>query len=260
MHWLRRDKREGVVLWFLVLALAFGWANDCRASDADLAERVIELRIQGKNKEAVETVDAVRAVDRGQVRALVQKAAALEDLGRLREAEQTYQEVLNLDPGNAAARRNLDQLRSYVAVNGQVNTRNASADILRSKGLAALNRKDFDSALQVFHLLRGLCPQDPMPAFYSALCREKQGRTNEAIDAYKGVMEQFPGFAPARVNMVILLLESGQKDAAIRELKEALKVLPGDKRIRYLATVAGISSPNSAVTDAGSRSATTQRP
>ena len=54
----------------------------------------------------------------------------------------------------------------------------------------------------------------------------------------KQIRDLFPKFTPARVNLILLLLDVGDRKSAEREALAGLEKLPGNKQFSYLAGVA----------------------
>ncbi|MEW6111850.1 MAG: tetratricopeptide repeat protein [Thermodesulfobacteriota bacterium] len=225
------------VIQILVAAL-FVFAGEARAAETGVSKGTA-LRMGGKPGEALEAFKEVIARSPQHVDALVQTGACLEDLGKLREAEQTYLRALEIQPQNPTARRNLDQLLAAREINIPPSPQNPTAEVLLKRGLAAAETKNFDAAFKDFQTVRGLSPQDPRPLVYSALVWERQGDRARATDAYKKAIELFPDYAPARINLIIMLMESGNRDAALATAKLANERLPGDRRINYLTRLLG---------------------
>lgn len=195
----------------------------------------LALRSQGKYWQALDAFSKVPASSPSYTRALVLRGALLEDLGRPKDAEEAYRQALALDTRYEAARRNLSQLLGARSMRVPVEGPHPSQDILMQKGLAALHREDFQSALNTFRLLHGLFPQDPRMRFYCALTWDRWGERYRAVEIYRGIVADFPDYAPARVNLIIALIRSGDKRTAADQTQAALERLPDNHRIKFLA-------------------------
>lgn len=210
-------------------------------------QRGLALRMEGKNAQAVEAFGKVPADSPEYVRALVQKGAALEDMGKKREASNTYERALKMDPLNSSAAHNLAQLNSVGMTEGAVQAPNPAKEDLVRNGLRALDAGDFKKALEVFRLLRGLLPGDPRPLFYSALTMERQGNLNGAISLYGRTVESFPDYVPARINHILAFLAAGDREGAVSHCRIALENSPDNRRLRSLAGL--LSRIGSSTTD-----------
>lgn len=200
----------------------------------DMLRKGLELRVDGRPEKAVEAFSAVLAEDPWNSEALVQMGASLEDLKRWDRAAEAYKKALEIDPDNWVALRNLQQLKAARDVRKPLPTPPGTKEDLMTSGLAAVEEGDYDRGARIFQLCRGLLPNDPKPLFYRAFCLERAGKNNESTELYNQIVESFPNYAPAWVNLIVSLLSSGDRDKAARRLRTALKILPNDRRIRSL--------------------------
>jgi tetratricopeptide (TPR) repeat protein len=194
----------------------------------------LALRSEGKSRQAVEAFDRTLSAEPDNVQALTQKGAALEDLGRWKQAIAAYKQALTIDPNSAFARRNLEQLLASRMVAGPRATRNPAGEELLANGLLALQRKDFARARDIFRLASGLLADDPRGSFFWALTAEEQGKPDEAAALYRQTVELFPQYGPARINLILTLLASGQIAEANREASAALAAFPERPGLRAL--------------------------
>jgi tetratricopeptide (TPR) repeat protein len=74
------------------------------------AEQAIQLALESKWEEAVTLNRSILSVHEGDVDAWNRLGKALLELGRFREARESYAKSLELDPVNSIAKRNLDRL------------------------------------------------------------------------------------------------------------------------------------------------------
>jgi Flp pilus assembly protein TadD len=221
------------ILLILCIAQMAGADND--GSDF---ERAFALRVEGKSRKALEALQSVPPQSPDYVRAQVQLGATLEDLGNYKEAEKTYLGVLAVDPRNGAARRNLENLNVAKAVKTPLSGPNPGKDSILDAGLRALEANDCDRAIQMFRMFRGLFPNDTRPVFYSGLAMERRGFASEAQAIYESVLRMDSSHMPARVNLVILLMERGDRQRARKVLNSAAAV-DKDPRARYLTRILG---------------------
>jgi Flp pilus assembly protein TadD len=227
----------------IVLVLASGVAAGA-ADDADkYFARGTTLRIEGKNGEAVEALKKVVSLLPGNTDALVQLGAAQEDNGKWEEAAHLYRRALELQPSNHAARRNLKHLEAFRALNEPFKSVKPSREALIQRGLLALEQGNIDRALAVFRLCKGLMQNDPRPLFYSAMAMEQQGRLKDSIAFYEEIIASYPGFAPAWTNLLVVLLAAGDLESAMKRGQEAMRAVPHDRRIRFLAELAASNAP-----------------
>ncbi|MBI5249983.1 MAG: tetratricopeptide repeat protein [Desulfomonile tiedjei] len=218
----------------IILALLTSNTHVVAADDPSDFERGLGLRMEGKNAQAVAAFRKVHSDSPHYVRALVQMGATLEDLGKRREASNVYQQALTIDPKNASAARNLEQLRSAIMTESLTQTPNPAKEELIRSGFRALEAGDFKRALEVFRLSRGLFLNDPRPLFYSALTLERQGNFKGAIALYERTIESFPDYVPARINHVLNLLGTGDREGATKSCRKGVEIVPEDRRLRSL--------------------------
>ncbi|MEW6348787.1 MAG: tetratricopeptide repeat protein [Thermodesulfobacteriota bacterium] len=225
------------ILVFLLMQTVVG------ADDVSEFERGIALRIEGKPRKAVEALRKVRPGSADYLRAQVQIGACLEDLGNPKEAEKTYLGVLAVDPYYGSAKRNLEHLTLVKTLKTPVSGAHPARESILHTGLRALEAKDYARALEIFRMSRGLVPKDPRPLFYSALTMERQGFFTEARALYESVLRNDHTFVPARVNLVVLLLERGDPEGARKALDFKDSSLDRDPRLNYLARILAEKAP-----------------
>jgi Flp pilus assembly protein TadD len=206
------------------------------------------LRMEGKKRRSVQAFAKALEHTPGHVECLVQMGAALEDQGKWRQAVKSYKRALQIDPTNLMAGRNLRQLLSSRAVNRPLKAPNPSREHLIQTGLQALDRGDLNRALEVFRLARGLMKDDPRPLLYSAAILERSGKVRHAIALYERTVKAFPAFVPARINLVIALLTSGDNGTALKRARESVIAIPDDRRLKYLARLCDAGETHRATT------------
>ncbi|MBM3303220.1 MAG: tetratricopeptide repeat protein, partial [Deltaproteobacteria bacterium] len=216
-------------IWLLVTALMWhGAAGAAEKADTHFAKGT-DLRIEGKTKEAVEALKKAVSLMPGNADALVQLGAALEDVSKWEEAAHAYRRALELDPSNRAAQRNLEHIEASRALNEPPKLVNTAREALLQRGLHALEQGDADRALAVFRLCRGLLQNDPRPLFYSAVVMERHGKISDCIALYEQTIAAHPRFAPAWTNLLVVLLASGDREAAKKRAQDAIRALPDDR-------------------------------
>jgi protein O-GlcNAc transferase len=221
----------------VVLLLAVGVFGAVAAEDLSDYEKGLALRLEGKSRQAVEAFDRAIAAEPGHAQALTQKGAALEDQRKWKQAVEAYRQALAVDPSNHFARRNLEQLLAWrLVANPPAGVNPAKEDLIDS-GLRALQRGDLGRAQEVFRLAHGLSSDDPRPMFFWALTLEEEGKHREAGVLYRNVVDSFPDYAPARINMVICLLSCGESREAEQETRRAMAAFPETHELRALQSL-----------------------
>ncbi len=207
------------------------------AEEAVEFEKAAALRVEGKNGRAVEAFDRLLAVYPDHVAALVHKGAALEDQGKWKEAVKAYRQALELDPHNVSANRNLQQLLSVRMMDTPLAGPHPAREDLIDIGLEALEAQNFQRAMELFSLSRGLSPDDPRPLFYQGFTLEKQGKIQEALRFYETTTETFPDYQVARIQRVICLFSFGDRQLAQREAQKANEMPRACPELRALGRV-----------------------
>jgi len=220
----------------IAVTLFFAAGSHWLAAGEELPDydKGLAYRLEGKNRQAVEAFDRALAADPLNVKALIQKGAALEDRGKWKLAVQAYRQALTIDPNNRIARRNLGQLLSLRLITSLPEGSNPVCEDLINKGLLSLQRGELSRAAEVFCLAHGLSSNDPRPAFFWALTLEEQGKKPEAGALYRKTVESFPDYVPARINLIISLLGSGQTGEAVQEARKAVTDFPESHEIKAL--------------------------
>jgi len=127
-----------------------------------------------------------------------------------------------------------------------------SADVLYSNGLRDISGKHYDLATQEFQdylKFYGDTDLAPNAQFYLGEVAYSQGQYQVALDYYNKVIDNYPKnnkLAAAHMKKAYCLSETGQKAAAIRELRTVVKTYPGTDeakrsaaKLRELGVVAG---------------------
>jgi tetratricopeptide (TPR) repeat protein len=200
-------------------------------------ERGIELRIQGKNKLALEAFEHVSASSGLFLDALLQRGAILEDLGSVKKAIAVYRRILEISPHNKEAQRNLNHLLAAKSIRVP-----EPGPPLLQRALISQVAEDIrdgltEKARMRLRMLRALFPDAPEPVFYMALILESRGDHKQAEEVLREIIEKKPSFAPAIVHLTVSLLTAGRTQDAQEVLMEGLAVLPQDPRLRYLARI-----------------------
>jgi tol-pal system protein YbgF len=125
-----------------------------------------------------------------------------------------------------------------------------SADILYNNGLKDFNTANYDLATREFQdYLKYYAGTDlaSNAQFYLGEIAYAQGQYKQAIEQYDLVLDNYPKsykLAPARYKKAMALLGLGQKQAAIKELREVVRRFPNtedDQRARQQLRQLGVS-------------------
>ncbi len=160
---------------------------------------------------------------------------ALQELGRLEEAESAYREALRIDPSDAAACLGLGELLH--ARGHYQQAQQCFVGVLRLK--PALNQARLRLAETLVELgrleeavscYRDVIATSPAPgATYMQLGQVlwKLGDSNGALGAFERLLAANPASAAAHYNLGSVQLDSGRFDAAVHSARQALRLRPG---------------------------------
>lgn len=112
------------------------------------------------------------------------------------------------------------------------------AEVALAAAQAAVERKDYSTAVTILENFLFEHPGQPEALFQLAYCYSLQGRTAEAMDLYRETLAAYPKLVPARLNLGLLLLDSGQPEAAAAEFNRVLEVEPDHARAHWLLATA----------------------
>jgi len=167
------------------------------------------------------------------------KGVAFVKVGKYDEAILAFREALKIDEEYQEAWINL--ARALVE-SGRVDEAIDAYDRLMSlgdsekwkmeKGVALYRAERYEEALETLSSL-----ENPEAMIYSALCLSKLGRSEEAVEIYRKVLEKDPENSIALNNLATLLFRSEKYDEAVRILKEIHEKFPSTEIKRRLSEV-----------------------
>jgi len=186
------------------------------APSGDLVERADALNDRGAYAEGLLAAEEAIAASEGDARAWTSKGWALENLGRLAEAEDAYRTALAHDPG-----------LPWPAV-----------------GLATVLEKTGRSA-EARALYRSVADRSPLDDTESADLLEivgwsclKTGRLEESIRLFEAALRIEPDRTAVRFDLALALLAEGREDAALAEYRAGLTDAAGAEALRANVMVA----------------------
>lgn len=144
-------------------------------------------------------------------------------------ATQLFQKALNLVPGDPEV---LEPYARSLFEEGWVEQALLVADELEAadpasptpeqlRGLDALQKRDFRSALEHFDKALSANPRAPGPLYHRGMTLEQLGERDEAVTALRRAAEADPTHFPAHYNLARMLLEVGATPAAKPYLERA---------------------------------------
>jgi predicted TPR repeat methyltransferase len=164
-----------------------------------------------------------------------QAAVSLHQHGRLREAEQLYRAVLNVNESDFDCLHNLGLLHAqegrfddavgWLRAGARQDPRSVEAHNNLANVLAILQRND--EAVAGFRIAIALKPDFAEAHNNLGNALTTQGREDEAIGHYTQALALRPGYADAHVNLGNVLDQQGRLEEALAHYQQALAISPG---------------------------------
>ena len=137
---------------------------------------------------------------------------------KYKDADQAFNKARSLDPGNP--------------------------EPLLALGSLALNNDDLDTAQTLVDALRGLVPDSPDLWLLEGDLYLRQNRSELALEFYNKILQQNPDYVTATFRRSRILLDKGQFDLVIAELKPLWEEELYDPEAIYLYSTALARSGN----------------
>ncbi len=211
---------------------------------------------QGRWEEAMRSYEEAVRLDSGLVEAHYDLATIYDRGGDLERAVEHYRKALDMQPGHVPARNNLGaayarlgrgeeavaQYRAALDLSPHsfaIRT-NLALTYLRLGRLEEAGR-DCEEALRHLRMAEGGPTAQADGKDLLGLVRERQGRWDEALAAYRQAVEAAPRVARFHCHLAHALSAKDEKAAAAQEYQEALRLDPGwpeqaNREARVLAT------------------------
>ena len=90
-----------------------------------------------------------------------------------------------------------------------------------------LDRKQYADATAKLDKLIAERPREPQARFLKGLALTDEGKTEEAIDAFRTLLADFPELPEPRNNLAVLYAQKGEYAQARDELERAIRLAPG---------------------------------
>ncbi|HEX6796034.1 MAG TPA: tetratricopeptide repeat protein [Casimicrobiaceae bacterium] len=91
---------------------------------------------------------------------------------------------------------------------------------------ALLDRKQYADAIARLDKLSAEQPREPQARFLKGLALSDEGKTEEAIEAFRALLADFPELPEPRNNLAVLYAKKGEYALARDELERAVQVAP----------------------------------
>jgi superkiller protein 3 len=174
----------------------------------------------------------------------VARGEALLAMGRSKDAEAAFRKALEVDPkltlartklatallagGNAAAAEEEAKKAS------DVDQKSGEAFAVLGRAILARDPKRWDDAIAQAQQGAFLNPRDPVVQLTVGQIFEAGNNPDQAALAYGRALAADPGFTPARVANVGVLIRKGQNDAALEEAKKIVLEMPGNAQAQLV--------------------------
>ena len=89
-----------------------------------------------------------------------------------------------------------------------------------------IERKQYPEAIAKLDALSAERPREPQARFMKGLALSDQGKTDEAIAVFRGVLADFPELPEPRNNLAVLYAQKGEYALARDELERAVQTAP----------------------------------
>ena len=189
-----------------------------------------DAHVLGRFEEALSHYDTALRLDPRSADALRNRGATLLRLGRLDEAARSLQASLEIDPGSVEAHHTLGTVllrarrpdEAIARFNEALRLDPRHAEARNNLGMALEMTGRLPEAVAQYEEAARLKPAAlTLDNLGYALLR--LGRREEARAHFEKAIGLQPGYAPARISLGTLLLETGDVDAALQHFRVALK-------------------------------------
>jgi tetratricopeptide (TPR) repeat protein len=151
-------------------------------------------------------------------------------------AGRVYGRILELDPENPTALREMgallldigDLARAEIFLRQAIRVTPHLAAAHYNLGILLSQTGRADEALEQWRIAATDCLGDPLAADHWGLCLLRQGNVPEATRWFARAVEMNPGSSSARLHLAGVLYHSGQKEAAMTQIRQAQKLDPND--------------------------------
>jgi tetratricopeptide (TPR) repeat protein len=204
-------------------------------------------RAQARTKDAqtaLATADKAVAAGASSGMAHVSRGEALMAMGRAKDADAEFRKALEVEPKLTLARTKLATalIASGNAAAAEDEAKKASdADPKSGEAFAVLGRailardpKRWDDAIAQAQQGAFLNPRDPLVQMAVGQIFEAGSNLDQAALAYGRALAADPGFSPARVANVNVLIRKGQPDAALADAQKIVQEMPASAQAQLV--------------------------
>lgn len=171
--------------------------------------QAVALHLAGDLDQAVPLYEQVAADPDHAADALVNLASLYRQQKNAGKLEECSRRLLDLDPDSVVARE--------------------------AAAYAAFLKEDYGRAAEN---LQWLAERGPMPVemwMNLGLCRRREGKPDQALEAYRRVLEMQPDHAEAHVRVAEVLKEAGREEEALEACRRGIETCPDASDLYFLA-------------------------
>jgi len=181
------------------------------------------------------TYDTLLAIQPNHLKALYNKASILAKQGFLEAALKNLEQVLEIDPNFALAHKNYAEIKKQLEIQPSIFEQNNNAvhklenqnfENLHNEGLAHLNKKDLNTAIDFLKQALQLRPNSLEANHNLGMALEKTGSLNDALTRYKYALQINSESAPTLNNIGNVFRELGLLEKSRDSLLAAIKINP----------------------------------
>jgi protein O-mannosyl-transferase len=212
--------------------------EDAAMADPEDAQPHLELarhyEASGNLRAALAALDRAIALEPSNQLAAAQRVAVLNRLGRHEESVEAAREAIELDPKDAVSHANLSDAliqegkpqEGVQAASRAVELDSTLVDGWYNLGVARAAQGDVAGAVQAYEQTIALAPDHVMAMNNLGALLGGQGRLTEARDLYQKLVERAPGSLEAHMNLALVHLRLGDKEAAAKEREIVRRISP----------------------------------
>jgi tetratricopeptide (TPR) repeat protein len=189
---------------------------------------------QNKYRDAIPFFDKCLTLKPDYINALIEKAYAFSNLREVDEANECYEKVLEIDPGNKIALEGINVLKENI--NRLVNSiRDNPQDYesMYALGVIANNERNFGKAINYFDNVLSLKPDHVNALIEKAYAYNSINQNDNSIICYNKILEIDPTNNLAYRSLGIIYDSQGKLDLAEKNFLKAIEANPDDYTSNY---------------------------
>ena len=194
----------------------------------------VSLNLQHRSGEALELFDAAQIAVPDMPIVDYNRGNALQELGRLKDAADSYRRAIVRNPLDMTAHSDLNQLLYRLGRDSEfLSSFDEAASLYPDMGQLPLAKGDFlfradryDEAIEAFERAARLMPGNVMPYDGLGLIHARLGRFDEAVKAHETALKMEPDNAHGWTNFAETLIRAGDPERARDAAERAMAIDP----------------------------------